>query len=200
VADPLSMVGAVVGSTGAPMLAEEYTVSFRVENFGDVIESADGAFVYFPVEHTIGFDIAEVAFSLLDAEFYVNPTASAAATLIPHVVGITIDGGGSAVVPGYKGMIPVPFDALITGWDVYTDPPHSGSIAFDVWRAPYPPAAGDTIIGASERPTLSSQTNNQLLTLTSWSTGISAGDYLAFQVDSVASINRVSLILRLQGA
>lgn len=53
----------------------------------------------------------------------------------------------------------------------------------------------DTIAG-SEKPTLSSVQKNQDLTLTTWTTAIAAGDILAFNVDSVATVTRVVLTIR----
>jgi hypothetical protein len=107
-----------------------------------------------------------------------------------------IDGGGSAITTGQKGHIEIPFACTITGWTLLAD--QSGSIVIDVWKdtyANFPPTVADTIAG-SEKPTLSSVQKNQDLTLTTWTTAVSAGDILAFNVDSVATVTRVTLSIR----
>ena len=68
----------------------------------------------------------------------------------------------------------------------------------DVWKdtyANFPPTSADSITG-SEKPTLSSAQKNQDLTLTTWTTAVSAGDILAFNVDSASTVTRVTLSIR----
>lgn len=106
-----------------------------------------------------------------------------------------LDGGGSALTTGVKGDLVIPWNCTVTGWTLLAD--QSGSIVIDVWRdsyANYPPTVADTIAG-SEKPTLSSATKNQDLTLTTWTTSLSAGDILRFKVDSVATVQRVTLAI-----
>jgi hypothetical protein len=87
-----------------PALADEYTISFRVENFGALMAGQEGAAVFFPVEHTIGFDIAEVAISLLDAEFYVNPF-TAEGPPDPHAPSHQDGGDDEIDVTGLSGLL-----------------------------------------------------------------------------------------------
>jgi hypothetical protein len=70
----------------------------------------------------------------------------------------------------------------------------SGNCVIDVWKTSSGniPLFSDTITG-TEKPTLSSQQINSDLTLTSWTTGVNAGDVIAFNVDSVSTITRVNL-------
>jgi len=107
-----------------------------------------------------------------------------------------IDGGGSAITTGQKGHLEVPFACTITGWTILAD--QSGSIVVDVWKdtyANFPPTVADTIAG-TEKPTLASVQKNQDLTLTTWTTAIAAGNILAFNVDSAATVTRVTLSIR----
>jgi hypothetical protein len=107
-----------------------------------------------------------------------------------------IDGGGSAITTGQKGHLEIPFACTITGWTLLAD--QSGSIVVDVWKdtyANFPPTVADTIAG-TEKPTLSSVQKNQDLTLTTWTTALTAGDILAFNVDSVTTVTRVTLSIR----
>ena len=110
--------------------------------------------------------------------------------------GITIDGGGSAITTGVKGFISIPYDCTINSWDIYAD--QSGSCVIDVWKdtyANFPPTVADTIAG-TEKPTLSSAQKNQDTNLTTWTTAISAGDVIAFNVDSAATVTRINLIIK----
>ena len=107
-----------------------------------------------------------------------------------------IDGGGSAITTGQKGHLEIPFACTITGWTLVAD--QSGSIVIDVWKdtyANFPPTVADTIAG-SEKPTLSTAQKNQDLTLTTWTTAVTAGDILAFNVDSITTVTRVTLSIR----
>lgn len=107
-----------------------------------------------------------------------------------------VDGGGTAITTGQKAHYEVPFDCTVVGWGIYAD--QSGSIVIDIWKdtyANFPPAIGDTITG-SEKPTLSSSQKNQDLTLTTWTTTLSKGDILAFNVDSASTVQRVNVVLK----
>ena len=48
-------------------------------------------------------------------------------------IGITIDGGGAAILTGLKGYITVPYSCTITGWRI-TGLPAASSIVVDVWK------------------------------------------------------------------
>ncbi len=113
-------------------------------------------------------------------------------------LGITIDGGGSAPSTGQKGFIYVPYACTINSVTMLADV--SGSAVIDIWKVPYgsfPPSVANSITAAA-LPTLSSQQNSQDTTLTGWSTGknISAGDVLAFNVNSASTLTRVQLTLK----
>jgi hypothetical protein len=117
-------------------------------------------------------------------------------TIVNGSFGITIDGGGSAITTGVKGYITIPYNCTITGWDIFSDV--SGSIVVDVWKdtyANFPPTVADTIAG-SEKPTLSSATKNQDNNLTTWTTSVSSGDIIGFNVDSASTLTRVNLIIK----
>jgi len=106
-----------------------------------------------------------------------------------------IDGGGSAITTGEKGHLDIPFDCTITSWTLLAD--QSGSIVIDVWNdtyANFPPTVADTIAGA-EKPTLTATQKNQDLDLGTWTTSVSAGDILAFNVDSCSTVTRVTLTI-----
>lgn len=106
-----------------------------------------------------------------------------------------IDGGGQVITTGVKGDLEIPFGCVIQRWTLLAD--QSGSIVVDIWKdtyANYPPTVADTIT-ASAKPTISTATKGQSSTLTGWTTTITAGDTLRFNVDSITSCTRVTLSL-----
>jgi hypothetical protein len=106
-----------------------------------------------------------------------------------------IDGGGAIYSNGVKGYIQVPFNCTITSVSLLAD--QTGSTVIDVWKAAYasfPPVLGNSIT-ASAKPTITSTNKSLDATLTGWTTAITAGDVLAFNVNSVTSITRVTITL-----
>ncbi len=109
-----------------------------------------------------------------------------------------IDGGGSAITTGIKGYLEIPFKCEIQRVTLLAD--QSGSIVIDIWKdtyASFPPDDGDSIT-ASAPPTISGALKAQDATLTAWTKTINAGDILAFNVDSVATIERLTLVLKVK--
>lgn len=109
-----------------------------------------------------------------------------------------IDGGGSAITTGQKGHLEIPFKCEIERATLLADV--SGSIVVNIWKdtyANFPPAVGDKIT-ASAPPTIVTDTDSQDATLTGWTKTINAGDILAFNVDSAATITRVTLVLKIK--
>jgi hypothetical protein len=125
----------------------------------------------------------------------VNGTSGSSGTsgLSTRSFGITIDGGGSPITTGIKGDVYVPVPMTITGWTLVAD--QVGDIQIDVWKDTYsafPPTVADSIAG-TELPTLTSQDRNQDNTLTTWTTALSVGDVIRFNVDSASTVTRVTL-------
>jgi len=109
---------------------------------------------------------------------------------------VVIGSGLSEISTGVMGFLEVPTDCTIQGWSIVGD--QSGSIVIDVWKdtyANFPPTVADTIAG-SEKPTLSSAQKNQDLSLSTWTTGLSKGDWLGFNVDSASTVTQVTLSIR----
>jgi len=126
-------------------------------------------------------------------------TAAQVGALLAQVatLNFVIDGGGSVITTGTKGVLVVDFAATITKWTLLGDV--SGSIVVDVWKDTYanhPPVVGDSITAAA-KPTISGATKGQSSTLTGWTTSIAAGDILRFNVDSASTVTRVTLALTL---
>ena len=118
-----------------------------------------------------------------------------ATNLQKRSLSFVIDGGGSAITTGVKGDLVCPFAGTITGWTILGD--QSGSIVVDVWKdtyANFPPTVADTIAG-TEKPTITTATKGQDLSLSSWTTSVAAGDILRFNVDSITTLTRVTLVI-----
>jgi hypothetical protein len=111
-----------------------------------------------------------------------------------------IDGNGSVLTTGLKGYLEVPYACTILSATLLADV--SGSVVVDIWKdtyANYPPVVADTIT-ASAKPTISAALKAQDSTLTGWNKTVAAGDILAFNIDSVTSIKRLSISLKVQPA
>ena len=106
-----------------------------------------------------------------------------------------IDGGGVTITTGKKGVVVFDGDYTINGWTIIAD--QSGSIVVDVNRSTYANFPTTSSIAGTELPTLSSAQKNEDLTLSSWTTTLSARDVLEFEVDSVTTVTRVTVALRL---
>jgi len=114
-----------------------------------------------------------------------------------YKVGVTVDGAGAVVTTGQKGYSTIPVTGTITKARLLAD--QVGSLVFDVWKdvfANYPPTVADTIT-ASAKPTLSSDDASEDITLTGWTTAVTAGDVLGFNVDSATTITRITLELEI---
>lgn len=115
-------------------------------------------------------------------------------------VQFVIDGGGNLIATGLKGYLQFDFACVISGVTLLAD--QTGSIVVDIWKTAYStfnpgthPVVGDTITGASV-PTISADVKYQDTTLTGWTTIINAGDVIAYNVNSVATIERVTVDLK----
>jgi hypothetical protein len=141
-----------------------------------------------------GYPGGTTNFLRADGAFAALPAGAA------RIGGITmiIDGGTSVITTGVKGYLEIPFACTIQAVTLLADV--SGSIVIDIWKdvyANYPPVVADTIT-ASAKPTISAATKSQNVTLTGWTTSITAGDILGFNVDSVTTIKKVTLSLKVQ--
>lgn len=129
-------------------------------------------------------------------EGYSDAGSVSAARIIS--IELIIDGGASVITTGLKGYLEVPFACTLQAVTLLADV--SGSIVIDIWKdtyANYPPVVADTITAAA-KPTITTALKSQDLTLTGWNTTVNAGDILAFNVDSVSAIKKVTVSLKAQ--
>lgn len=110
---------------------------------------------------------------------------------------LTIDGGGSAITAGALGKFPtVPYSGEIESVEVAAD--QEGSIVIDIWKAADAIPTDTNSITGSNPATLSTAQRSQDETLTGWTTSISAGDVLGFEVDSVSTVQEVALTIKVK--
>lgn len=139
-------------------------------------------------------DAADDSLELLidSIETTIGPTGSG---ISKKTFGITIDGAGSDITTGVKSDIVIPYNMTIIGWTVISQ--QTGDIVIDVWKSDYlnfPPTSPNSISG-SEKPSLSDSTKNQNFSLSTWTTSVSAGDIIRFNVESCHSITNVTLVI-----
>lgn len=109
-----------------------------------------------------------------------------------------IDGGGSAITTGVKGFVRIPFAWTdIAKASLLADA--SCSAVVDIWKdtlANHPPTDADSITAAAPL-TLSAADSVEDATLTGWTQTGSAGDVLAFNVDSNNTAELLTVVLDL---
>lgn len=144
------------------------------------------------IDFTYDDGTPEITAIVIDGSITPAKLSTAAKTVaIPFI----IDGGGATITTGIKGDIRIPFACTITGVTMLAD--QSGSIVVDIWKdtyANYPPTDADSIT-ASAVPTITTAVKSEDTTLTGWTTSITAGDTLRYNVDSVTTIQRVLVTL-----
>jgi hypothetical protein len=110
-------------------------------------------------------------------------------------IAMFIDSGSSVITTGEKSYVISPFDCNIVSWKVISS--ISGSCVIDIWKNTSIPTVANTIIGTYSKPTLSSQQINSGLS-TGWTSSVSAGDIILFNVDSVSTVQKIYLYLEIQ--
>lgn len=112
----------------------------------------------------------------------------------------SMDGGGSAITTGIKSILNIPFNCTITDYQVISDT--STTTTVDVWKSSYSdydggathPVNGDSIT-ASAPIAITAATKHQDSTLTGWSTSLTKGDVLYFNVDANDNATKIQINL-----
>lgn len=134
----------------------------------------------------------------LETSFNDGSVGGTTTTQTTRVVGAAFDGGGSVLAPSSKARVLVPFSGSITKVRVIAD--QVGSLELDIWvddYSSYPPVSGDSICGSS-KPTLSSENKYEDSALSGWSTSLTSGDCVIFNVDSCSAITQATIILEIE--
>jgi len=115
-------------------------------------------------------------------------------------IGLTVGDGVNAITTGFKGAIYVPFSGQITEWAILStdaNPPTTGSIEIDILKstfADYPTMA--SMVGTGTKPNIANSNKGQG-SPTGWTTtAINAGDCIGFNVTSVSSLKRITIVLK----
>jgi len=108
---------------------------------------------------------------------------------------VGFDAGIFLLAAGKQQDMIVPFTGTITSWTILADV--TGSAVVDIWMdtyANFAPTVADSITAAA-KPTLSNAIKATSSTLTGWTTAVSAGDVLRFNLDSVSGLHRLYLVV-----
>lgn len=178
-----------VSSVGLTMPAEFSVASSPITASGSIVvskatETANKVWA----GPTTGSAAAPAFRSLVEADLPANARTAG--------IAFVIDGVGSAIGTGVHGDMYVPFDFLIQSVTLLAD--QAGDIVVDLWAADfgsYPPTVANTIT-AGAVPTISSGTNYQDATLTGWTTVLSLGNTIRYNVNSCTTITRCTIILK----
>ena len=186
--DTLTIAGGTGIKTAGDSVSDRITISLSIsgEVAGDMLYRTATAWTRLPSGETNQF--LQQGPSSVPRYVTVQQTAN---------IGLMIDGGGSAITTGAKGSLELPWNCTINSVRLFADQTTSGEMVIDIWRdtyANYPPSGEDSIC-ASAKPTISNSNKSQDTTLTGWTTSLYKGNILRFNVDSVATITRVSINL-----
>lgn len=113
-----------------------------------------------------------------------------------RVVGVTFDGNGSPPTAGSVGYAVVPFNGTIDQWHIVSDA--SGSAVVDVWKAAGAIPTDANRIAGTEKPTLAAAQIGSDTALSTWTTtAVTAGDVFGFELESAATLTRVTVEVRI---
>lgn len=107
------------------------------------------------------------------------------------------NGHGVRLPTGVWGDVRVPFAATLTGISMFANA--SGSATLNIWKdtyANFPPTVADSICG-SNKPTITNTFKMVDESLSGWTTAITAGDILRFNMESISdSITAFAIFMR----
>lgn len=206
--DASRIQGRIHVSSGAPSLTIQcYVLDAAAEHVQADVAVAGGSFF----EHCVDQDGDAITIAGAQAStFKERPLAAVAGDIWKYdgnqfklagqnkTLNFVIDGGGSAITTGIKGDFIVDFAGEIQSVTLLAD--QSGSIVVDIWKdtyANFPPLVGDSITSGA-KPTISGSNKSQDSTLTGWTKDFVAGDIFRVNVDSVATLERVTLSLKVR--
>jgi hypothetical protein len=114
-----------------------------------------------------------------------------------RTIGVTFDGGGSALSGSITRCVPVNFGGTITGATIVGD--QTGSATVDVRTVVYGSYSGPASaasVTASATPALANATKYQDTTLSGWTTALAANSTVCFVLSNPSMVNWVSANLK----
>lgn len=115
---------------------------------------------------------------------------------LTRTINFVLDNGSFDITPGVKGSLGIDVSGRIESWTIVSE--ETGSIVIDIRKDRFDTYPNNlTSIVGSEYPRLIGQSKNRDESLSTWLTGIIAGDILDFRVISCTGITKCSLFLRL---
>lgn len=180
------------GNVGNQILAqlvqviEDRANSWNIQGVIPIIQGGTGATTAADARTNLGLVIGT------DVQAYINYLNYA--SLPVRSITFIIDGGGAVISTGVAGDLEIPFACTINRVTMLAD--QSGSAVVDIKKGTYSAFPTVSSITASAKPTLSASQKSQDSTLTGWTTSVSAGDILRFNVDSATTVTRVTVALR----
>ncbi len=127
-------------------------------------------------------------------------TAQISANVLIMTIGVSLDGGGSALSTGQKGYVTCPYAGTIVGWNITAD---AGTCTLDVWKIATGtaiPTVSNTIINTGAggvKPALATGTAIHSTTVSNWTTSVVANDIFGFNLDAVATATKITLVLQI---
>jgi hypothetical protein len=116
-----------------------------------------------------------------------------ASAFLTSALEFTLDGAGSPIPGGFRGVIELPFACKIVRATLMAG--SVGNLQMDVFKTTAAAPTGGASITAADKPTLTAAQFMQDTTLTGWSTTLNAGDVLAFYVLGLPSVTQATLSL-----
>ena len=131
--------------------------------------------------------------SSADPAFRAIAAADIPSALRARAVGMSFNGGGSAIaVNSISYIAAVPFAGTISAWDLCVD---TGTATVDVFKIATGTGLPTASITASATPAIASNNCLHSTTLTGWTTSVAAGDRLAFKVTAISAATNISIVL-----
>lgn len=110
-------------------------------------------------------------------------------------INFVIDGGGESISTGEKGVLRCPAGTIVEA-SLVAD--QDGDIVVDIWKGAYtdlPLNSGGSIC-ATNKLQLDAAQKVTDTTLTGWTVSLAEGDWLAFNVDTAATVEQVTVSLK----
>lgn len=115
---------------------------------------------------------------------------------LTRTINYVVDSGSNPMALGNKGTLTIDVTGEIQSWVLLSDVP--GTLRLNIKKCSYDTYPNFVSISGTEKPQLNNQSKNRDEDLTSWTTILTAGDILQFEVENVIDINKFMLAMKLK--